>query len=414
MKILRLCKNAYSNLFVHTSRSVLTILGIVIGVASIIVIVSIGSGAEELIAGEISSLGSDILWIEPGREPQGPLDFATTIFSKTLKERDVESLLKKTNAPEIVRIAPAVSVPGSVSYRGETYRPFVMGWSADFLSHVFKITPERGTFFTDIDIRNRARVAIIGSRVKDELFGQSDAIGENITIGGKSFRVIGVLPPKGQIFFFDIGELVLVPYSTAQTYLLGIDHYNEIWVQVRGADSVPRTVRDIELTLRERHGITDPEKNDFYILTQDNLLDQLGSILNILTIAISSIVAISLVVGGIGVMNIMLVSVMERTREIGLRKALGATESDIIAQFLTEAVLLAFVGGVLGVIAGIAISYGIAILFVSLTGASWTFSFPYSAALLGFGVSALVGLFFGLYPARKASLKDPIESLRYE
>lgn len=406
---------ALANIVVHKSRSVLTIIGIVIGVTAIIFIMSIGGGAENIIAGEITSLGADIIWVEPGKEPQGPADLImSAAFSKTLKDRDIEALKRKENVPRLAEIAPAVAVPGSVSYMGETYRPFITGWSAEFFGKVFGIYPEQGVYFDEVAIRNNERVAVIGSKIKDELFGKSDVVGEIIKINNKAFKVVGVLPPKGQIFFFDIGEMLLIPYSTARTYLLGTDYYNEVWIKVENVDAIPATINDVKATLREMHSITDPEKDDFYIMTQQNLLDQIGSILDILTAAIASIVAIALVVGGVGVMNIMLVSVTERTREIGLRKAVGATERDIVLQFLAEAIILTLLGGIVGIIIGTAASYAAALISTKMLGVSWSFTFPFFAVGLGFFVSTVVGLLFGIWPARQAAKKSPIEAMRYE
>ncbi|MBU1159882.1 ABC transporter permease, partial [Patescibacteria group bacterium] len=405
-------KIAVRNLKINKSRSVLTILGIVIGVTAIIFIMSLGAGAKDLIVGEITSLGADIIWIEPGREPQGLTDFTGTILSNTLKDKDIDAL--KKDVAGIADIAPAVSVPGSISYGSETYRPMIMGWSADFFARVFKILPKEGFYFDETAVRNQERVAVIGSKVKEELFGESEAVGKSIKINKERFRVTAVLPDKGQIFFFDIGDFVIIPYTTAKTYLLGIDYYNEVWVQVKNVNEIPLVIEDIKMTLREKHNITDPEKDDFYILTQQNMIDQVDSILNILTMAIAAIVAISLVVGGVGVMNIMLVSVTERTREIGLRKALGATEKDIVYQFLVEAVILTILGGIIGVGLGTLMSYVSVTIFTQITGSVWNFTFPFLAAILGFLVSGGVGLIFGIYPARQASKKSPIESLRYE
>lgn len=414
MTFRRTLQIATESILAHKARSILTILGVIIGVTSIIIIVSIGKGAENLISNEITSLGADIVWIEPGREPEGPTDFASAIFSNTLKTGDIEALKDKNNVPGLVDIAPAVMVPGSVSYEGETYRPISIGWSAKFFGNVYNIFPEEGSYFDDISIRNKEKVAVLGSRVKDELFGENNAIGETIKIKDVNFRVVGVLPKKGQIMFFDIGELVMVPYTTAQSQLLGIDYYNEVWVQVKSVDVVEETVLDIKETLRNRHGITNPEKDDFYILTQQNLLDQISNILNIVTTLIGSVVAISLVVGGVGIMNIMLVSVAERTKEIGLRKAIGATKENITTQFLLEAAILAGVGGLFGIIFGAIISFAITTVFSAVTDIPWTFVFPLPAAVLGFVVAIITGIVFGIYPARQAAKKSPIEAIRYE
>jgi putative ABC transport system permease protein len=414
MPIHSVIKNATRSLFTHRSRSVLTILGIIIGISAIIIIVSAGNGVKHLITDEINSLGADVVWIEPGREPEGPTDFTTSLLSNTLKTRDIEALEQKSNVPEIIDIAPAVMVSGSASYMGETYRPLIMGWSGEFMSRIFKINPERGVYFDSVAIRNQEKVAIIGSKVEKELFGGEDALGKIIRIKDKNFRVIGVLPAKGLMTFFDVGEIVLIPYTTAQTQLLGIDYYNEVWVRVGSVDRIPATIRDIQETLRSMHGITNPEKDDFYILTQQNLLDQITNILNIVTALITSVVAISLIVGGIGVMNIMLVSVAERTREIGLRKAVGATNKDITVQFLMEATALSTIGGVLGIVFGALLSFLITIIFSKITAVDWTFSFPLGAALLGFFVASAVGLVFGIYPARQAAKKEPVDALRYE
>ncbi len=407
-------KVALESLVRHKTRSALTILGIIIGITSIVVIVAVGKGAEGLISNEITSLGADLIWIEPGREPEGPTDFTTTLLSNTLKTRDIEALQRKSNVPGLLNIAPAVVVPGSVSYMGETYKPTIMGWSGEFFAKVFDIYPEEGYYFDEVSIKNNEKSAVIGAKVKDELFGESDAIGRNIRIRDKNFRVIGILPDKGQITFFDVGELVLIPYTTAQSQLLGTDYYNEVWITAESVEAIPQTIEDIQQTLREMHGITNPEKDDFYILTQQNLLDQVSSILDIITALLGSIVAISLVVGGVGVMNIMLVSVTERTREIGLRKAVGATEKNITNQFLMESVILTAIGGVLGIAFGVLLSLATTAIFSRVVGVSWEFSFPLSASVLGLAVAAAVGLIFGIYPAKQAAKKSPMDALRYE
>ncbi len=407
-------KTAYDGLRSNRSRSFLTMLGIIIGIAAIILIVSIGKGAEQLILTQVEGMGADMVIIRPGQQPTGPSDIANTLFSDSLTKGDIEALKKKNNVPDMVSIAPSVMVTGSVSYRGETYRPVMFGWSAEFMSDMFNIYPERGRLFGEEEIEQLARVVVIGSKVEKELFGEDSALGKKIKIRDQNFRVIGIFPQHGQVMFFNIDEVVLIPYSTAQTYLLGINHYHEVMLRVTDPENIDRAVYDIETTLRERHNISDPDDDDFYIESQQGVVNQIETILSVLTLFLSSVVAISLVVGGIGVMNIMLVSVTERTKEIGLRKAVGATNNDILFQFLIESTMLTFVGGIIGILLGATSALVASIALTYVLNDPWSFSFPVFAALLGVAVSAAVGIVFGLYPARKASKKSPIEALRYE
>lgn len=407
-------KSAAKAIITNKSRSFLTILGIVIGISAIILIMSIGRGTANLVLGELGGMGAETIIIRPGREPRGPSDIAQTIFADSLKLKDVEALQRKSNVPTLVDIAPVVIVPGNVSFGGETYRPTIFGWSAEFMRDAFNVYPAEGRFFDESEIKNRADVAVIGPKVKRELFGEANALGENIKIKNKKFRVVGVLPSRGQMAFVNLDDLVIVPYTTAQLYLLGITHYNEVIAKAADASVVDRTVRDIQLTLRESHGITDPTKDDFFVVTQEGAVKQIKNIMDGLTLFLSLVVAIALVVGGIGVMNIMLVSVTERTREIGLRKALGATEKDIMLQFLLEATILTLIGGAVGIILGAVGAFVFPIVLSLATGLNWSFSFPVVAAVLGLGVSASVGFIFGLYPAYQASKKSPMEALRYE
>jgi putative ABC transport system permease protein len=407
-------KTAAKGLQTNKSRSALTILGIVIGITAIILMMSIGSGAQQLILNELGGLGAETIIIRPGQEPQGPTDIGGTLSADSLKERDVELLQRKENVPELVEIMPAIIVPGSASYEGETFQPQIFGGSAGFFLDAFNLRLEKGVLFDENDIRSRASVAVIGAKVKEELFGSADAIGENIRIKDRKFRVVGIFSSTGQVAFFNFDEVIVIPYTTAQTYLSGIDYFHEIIVKTAGPESVARTVKDIEVTLREAHGIDDPDKDDFFVVTQQGVVDQVSAILGALTAFLSSVVAISLLVGGIGIMNIMLVSVTERTREIGLRKALGATSSDILLQFLLEAVLLTGIGGIIGIILGAALSLAASLAFTQFLGFAWTFSLPWSSVVLGLGMSALVGIIFGVYPARQAAQKSPMEALRYE
>jgi len=412
MNIYQAFKTALMGLRANASRSILTILGIVIGIAAIIVVVAIGDSAQSMILGQIGGLGSKTIIIEPGREPQGPSDF-TAILSDSLKNKDVIALRNKANVPTLEDLTPNVLVPGSVSYQGQTYRATTFGSSA-FLSRVLNIQPIEGMFFGDEEIKQHATVAIIGSKVREKLFGLSTAIGENIKIKDRNFRVIGVLPAKGQVSIINVDDVVIIPYSTAQKDLMGIDHYNSIMVEADSETNLAKTANDIKLTLRESHGITDPAKDDFHVMTQADIADRAKMITGILTWLLVSVAAISLVVGGIGIMNIMFVSVTERTREIGLRKALGATDNNILTQFLLEAVLLTAAGGIIGILLGAGISYIATLILSRVVATAWNFTFPLSAALVGIAVSTLVGVVFGLYPAYQAAHKNPIEALRYE
>lgn len=395
-------------------RSGLTVLGIVIGITAIMLIVSIGEGAQSLILGQIQGLGAETIVLRPGRDPKGPTDFAQTLFSDSIKTRELEALRRKENVPDIVSLAPVVFVSETVSYQGETFRPSIIGWVAEFMLSMGNITLERGTIFDETDIRQDAAVAILGAKVAEELFDTEDPLGKSVRIKDKNFRVIGLLEEKGGGTFFNSNNLVIIPYTTAQTYLTGTNHFQEIMIRAGSAEAVPRTVRDIEATMRELHNITDVSKDDFYIETQQGIIDQVGTILTALTAFLSAVSAIALVVGGIGVMNVMLVSVTERTKEIGLRKALGAKNRDILAQFLFEAVLLTMWGGVIGMTLGALFGYLASIALSHGLGVVWEFAFPWQAMLVGLSVSAVVGLVFGIYPARQASKKSPIEALRYE
>lgn len=405
-------KTAYRGLTSHKSRSALTILGIVIGVAAIILVVSLGEGAQNLILGQIQGLGSKTIAVIPGRQPSGPSD-AAQIFSDSLKEKDLTALKKKENVPTLKTVMPVVFGGESASYQGETYRLTLFG-GTELMSEVFNLYPEEGEFISNDDVKSLANVVVIGSKVREELFGSSPALGEKIKIKGRSLRVIGILPKKGQVSFFNFDEMAMVPYTTMQKYILGINYFHRFIVEAENENLISRTVADVTQTLRESHDITDPSKDDFFVQTQEDLVKSLGTITTALTLFLAAVAAISLIVGGIGIMNIMLVSVTERTREIGLRKALGATNRDILTQFLLEAVMLTASGGIVGITLGAIFSFLISFILSGVLGLTWTFTFPIGASIVGILVSGTIGIVFGLYPARKASLKSPMEALRYE
>jgi len=412
MKLKYSLESALSALKTHKSRTALTILGIVIGVASVILVMSVGEGAERLILDQVQGLGSKTIAVLPGRQPTGPSDFAQ-LFSDSLTERDMQLLKRKENAPTIARIMPVVFGGETAFYGSETYRLTIFG-ATDLLAQIFDLKPERGTFLTEEDVRNQSSVVIIGDEVREKLFGFVDPIGQRIRVKGRSLRVIGILPQQGTGSLFNFDQMIIIPYTTAQQYIFGIKYFHRFIIESESEESLARTVKDIETTLRNSHGITDPDKDDFYVETSAELIERFGVITQILTVLLASIAAISLLVGGIGIMNIMLVSVTERTREIGLRKAVGATDKDILKQFLLEAVILTIVGGIIGILIGASLSFMSSLVIKYFIGIDWVFTLSGTAIFLGLSISAAIGIVFGLYPARQASLKNPIEALRHE
>jgi len=412
MKFSYILKTAFWGFFAHKSRSFLTILGIVIGITSIILIMSLGKGAQDLILNQIRGMGSAIIDINPGKEPEGLSDFAE-IFSDSLKIKDYNALQNPSNVTGIKRISPAVSLNSSVIYQNESKRTLILGGNQDLFA-IFDVQLIDGRFITEQDVKQKALVAVLGSTVREKLFDSSDALGEKIKIKNKNFRVIGVAKKKGTSSMLDLDDIVAIPYTTAQQYLLGIDHFHSISVQAESEEIIPRVVRDIELTLREQHNITDPEKDDFHVTTQADAMETVGIVMVILTLFLSAIAAISLIVGGIGIMNIMLVSVVERTKEIGLRKAIGATDKNILLQFLTESVILTCIGGVIGIALGVGFAFLSSLILSKVVSLGWVFTVSPNSILLGLSVAGFVGIVFGIYPAWSASQKSPIEALRYE
>lgn len=412
MKFYLLLKTSFIGLTTHKSRSLLTVLGIVIGVAAIIVVMSMGRSAQNLILGQLQVIGSKIIAIVPGREPSGPSDIIAT-FTDSLKERDLEALKNKTNVPHAARIMPVVFGSQVMAYQNETYSPTILGVT-EFFADIYNIYPGEGRVFSEEEVKSYADVVVIGTEVKKELFGASEAVGQKVRIKGRNFRVIGVLEKAGQVSFINFDKVAFVPYTTAQRYIFGIKHFHRLVVEADSEDNVATTVADIQATLRAAHDIVNPDKDDFFIETQASAMQTVSTITNALTLFLASVAAISLVVGGIGIMNIMLVSVTERTHEIGLRKALGATSKNVLYQFLLEAVLLTASGGIIGIIVGALLSLAATLVLKNFYGLDWGFTLPLSAIALGLTVSSAVGLVFGIYPARQAAKKDPIEALRYE
>lgn len=405
-------KTAMGGLHTNRSRSALTILGIVIGITAIMLVVSLGAGAQALILGQIQGLGTNTVAVIPGREPTGPSD-VTSLYSDSLKEKDVTALQKPTNVPGLKSIMPVVFGAESTLFESNTYQVSIFG-GTELMAEIFDLHPTEGYFFDKNDVLSRSDVVVIGSKVAEHLFDGADPYNQKIKIKGRNFRVIAVLPPTGGGSLFNFDDMALVPYTTAQDYILGTKYFNRLIIDAKDGADVDAVAEDVRLTLRESHSIDDPSKDDFFVSTQKDLADRLSTITSALTWFLVAVASIALFVGGVGIMNIMLVAVTERTREIGLRKALGATDSDILSQFLLEAVLLTAIGGVIGILLGAGLAFLIALILSKGLGVNWQFVFPWSGAILGFSVSALIGLIFGGYPAGQASRKSPIEALRYE
>jgi len=398
-------------------RSILTMLGIVIGIASVIILMSIGQSAQDLILGQVKSIGSNLIIIVPGAPSNGKFSSpasAQGIVITSLKQRDVDALERE---PSITFAVPEVRGQADAVYGNNNVTVSYTGSTADFfqVSNLAKVSI--GQIFSKSDVDSGNHVIVIGPDLAKTLFGSNvNPIDKIVHLKGVSFRVIGVLNKGGTgAFGVDIGNLVVMPVSVAQKQLLGIDYFNVIITQADPQYDVNFVKSRISFTLQQDHGITDPNKDDFNIETQADILSILGSITSVLTLFLAAIASISLVVGGIGIMNIMLVSVTERTREIGLRKAVGATNKDILQQFLIESVMLTFAGGVIGIALGagfVGLTYFIISTFYSSLG--WVFAFPISSVILGLLVSGVAGIAFGIYPARKAGKKNPIDALRYE
>lgn len=333
------------------------------------------------------------------------------VIIKTLVARDVEALRRE---PSIVAVAPEARGQAKIVYGNNDATVTYEGTSADFFAiRNFGVT--NGMAFTSTDVASLNRVVVLGSEIATTLFGERDPVNKIVRLKDISFRVIGVLESKGLgPFGIDQDNLVLIPISIAQKQLLGIDYYNAITVQASDSYNVEFTQARVTSVLRQNHRITDPDKDDFTVRTQEDALALLGDITSILKVFLTSIAFISLLVGGIGIMNIMLVSVIERTKEIGLRKAVGATNRDILSQFLLEAIVLSLIGGIVGIAIGSLVTVAVYFILSSTLATGWTFALQLSAIVLAFSVATVTGLVFGIYPARQAAGRDPIEALRYE
>ena len=385
-------------------RSLLTMLGIIIGVAAVIALVSIGYGVRQQITESISSLGSNLLMVYPGA-PRTPGVRPVAGANKTIKLSDYEAVSKMDS---VQAASPVASNSYLTVYMSKNWTTTVNGANADF-QYVNNWTMKSGRFITDSQIERRERVAVIGATVAKNLFGNEDPIGKDIRIHKNSFKIVGVLDEKGSgTMGNDQDDVIVVPYTTMMERVMGVDYLRMIYIQAKEGQDLERVQADIENILRVRHGIKNPDLDDFNVNNMASIMKAVEENTATMTLFLGAVAAISLLVGGIGIMNIMLVSVTERTREIGVRKALGATYRTIITQFLIEAVVISLVGGAIGIVVGIGASQLIA------TVAKLKTVVTTGPILLSFGFSMFIGLVFGLYPARKAAKLNPIDALHYE
>lgn len=406
MKILNLFKIAWKAILLNKVRSLLTMLGVIIGVASVIAMLSIGEGSKESIKSEISKMGSNMITIRPGAGMMGGVRMDPSEM-QSLTLEDVELIEQK--AENISAITPLVTASGQ-SINGSSNWPTSMyGVNPKYLDiKVMGVTS--GSMFTDIEVNSASKVAVLGQTVVDNLFPDgTDPVGQTIRYNKIPFKVIGVLEEKGESTFGqDQDDVILAPYTTVQKRILAIDYIQSIMASATDEDHATDAVDEISEILRDSHDLLDSDEDDFNVRSMDELIDTFSSTSEMLTVLLVAIASISLFIGGIGIMNIMYVSVKERTREIGLRLAVGGKSNDILFQFLIEAMLISVTGGVIGAALGIGTSKMITLLF------QWPTIITSSSIIISFLVCAVTGVFFGWYPARKAASLDPIQALRYE
>lgn len=405
MRFIEILRIAFDALLRNKMRSILTMLGIIIGVGAVIAMVAIGKGAQTQVEAQISGLGSNILMVFPGSTSRGGV-MGGAGTGTGLTEEDQKAV--KEQCPAVAYVSPQVGSGGQVVYGSQNWQTRINGGTVDFFA-IRDWRLEAGNFFTEQDVRAATKVCLLGQTVVQQLFGSEDPIGKTIRIRNIPFRVIGTLKAKGQnAMGMDQDDLIIVPYTSLQKRIMG---HTRSWGFIASAVSkaqIPLAQQQIRDLLRMRHNLGPGEDDDFTIRTQTEIAEAQSTTANIMTILLASIASISLLVGGIGIMNIMLVSVTERTREIGIRISIGARRRDILTQFLMESIVMSLLGGLIGIIVGL-IASGMVSRF-----AGWpTFVTPESI-LLAVSFSMGVGIFFGYYPARKASSLNPIEALRYE
>ena len=396
---------ALSALVANKLRALLTMLGIIIGVAAVITMIAIGEGSQKAVTERIQALGSNLLFVSPGAMRGGGITVIQFGSSVRLKNEDAEAVLKQSKAVEAV--VPEMNRNAQVKYENRNWNTRVIGTVPEY-EWVRNFYVVAGRFFNNSEERSAAKVAVIGSVIVENLFQNVDPIGKTFRIAGQSFVVIGVLESKGQSGFQNPDDQIIVPLSTAQRRIFGVDFLSQITAKVIDQQRNDEAFYEIERALRRSHKLREDQDNDFTIRNQADIISTLTETQQTFTFLLAGIAAVSLVVGGIGIMNIMIVSVTERTKEIGIRKAIGARRNDVLAQFLIESVVMSILGGFLGILLGVVASYLIA------TYGNLTPIISLNSIFLSFLFASFVGIFFGIYPAWKAAQSDVIEALRYE
>ena len=405
MRTTRLVKVAVQSILKNKMRSVLTMLGIVIGVGAVIVMVAVGYGARTQIAEQIRNLGTNMIVITAGSSVQGGVSQGAQTFNR-LTVADAEKLEREASL--LAAVSPVVMTRTQAIGGEGNWRTSVHGVSVAYPA-IRDWGVAAGTFWSETDERSLRRVAVLGATVASNLFPDADAVGEQVQIRDVPFGIVGVLAAKGQTpDGTDSDDVILVPYTTASSRLSGRSFIGQILASTHSAQDIPAAQQEIRAILRESHRLGEAELDDFTIRNQDQLTEAASETTEVMSMLLAAIASISLLVGGIGIMNIMLVSVTERTREIGIRMAVGARGSAVLTQFLVESIVMSVLGGLIGV----ALGFGGAAVLARFTG--WSTETPPQAVLLAVGFSAAVGVFFGYYPARKAASLDPIQALRYE
>ncbi|MGB5666376.1 MAG: ABC transporter permease [Maribacter sp.] len=406
MRLLNLLKIAFKAIVLNKMRTLLTMLGIIIGVASVIAMLAIGEGSKESIRETISSMGSNMITIRPGADNRGPArGSGGNVQTLTLQDYKVI----KAKSELLSYITPVVNGGGQVINGSNNWPSTIYGVNPDYLN-IKVVGLQSGSMFTDAEVSSASKVVIIGQTVVDNVFpdGQ-DPVGQMIRFNNIPFKVIGVLEEKGEnTFGQDQDDVVIAPYTTVQKRILAIDYLNQIMASAISEDDAPEAVTQVSEILRSQHKLMDNEEDDFHVRSMEELISTFSSTSEMLTILLVAVASISLLIGGIGIMNIMYVSVKERTKEIGLRMAVGGKGSDILMQFLIEAILISITGGLLGVILGL----GSTIFIEKFL--HWPTSVALYSIIISFAVCAVTGIFFGWYPAKKAAALDPITALRYE